>query len=202
MVNNYPSIIDGEIYHFGIEGMKWHKRRYQNEDGSLTPAGKIRYAKKLEKVEDFKNKSIKSHTSATEYRVKSDAKRSGGMFGWGANEDKANKLAAKSNKLERQAAKQNYKAEHIVKRLNQVYGAIKVSDLDDVTLSRAKKYGIYLKDNKSKKSIDGADEDRKAVKAAKKAGLDQGDNWKVYRDAQRGDPEAQAVIKKWESEKR
>ena len=147
-------------------------------------------------------KSIKSHTSATEYRVKSDAKRSGGLFGWGANEDKANKLAAKSNKLERQAAKQNYKAEHIVKRLNQVYGAIKVSDLDDVTLSRAKKYGIYLKDNKSKKSIDGADEDRKAVKAAKKAGLDQGDNWKVYRDAQRGDPEAQAVIKKWESEKR
>jgi len=29
----------------GIKGMKWGIRRYQNEDGSLTPEGKIRYGK-------------------------------------------------------------------------------------------------------------------------------------------------------------
>lgn len=31
-----------EIYHHGIKGMKWGVRRYQNKDGSLTPAGKKR----------------------------------------------------------------------------------------------------------------------------------------------------------------
>lgn len=32
-----------ELYHFGIKGMKWGVRRYQNKDGSLTPKGKKHY---------------------------------------------------------------------------------------------------------------------------------------------------------------
>lgn len=32
-----------EMYHHGIQGQRWGVRRYQNEDGSLTPAGKERY---------------------------------------------------------------------------------------------------------------------------------------------------------------
>lgn len=34
-----------ELTHWGIKGMRWGQRRYQNKDGSLTPAGKKRYDK-------------------------------------------------------------------------------------------------------------------------------------------------------------
>ena len=33
------------LQHFGVAGMKWGQRRYQNEDGSLTPLGEERYGK-------------------------------------------------------------------------------------------------------------------------------------------------------------
>ena len=35
-----------ELYHHGVKGQRWGFRRYQNADGSLTPAGKKRYGTK------------------------------------------------------------------------------------------------------------------------------------------------------------
>jgi len=37
------------LAHYGIVGMKWGIRRYQNEDGSLTEEGKKRYNRDIEK---------------------------------------------------------------------------------------------------------------------------------------------------------
>ena len=42
-----------EIYHWGIKGMKWGVRRYQNKDGTRTPAGIRRYAK--QDAEEYAN---------------------------------------------------------------------------------------------------------------------------------------------------
>lgn len=38
--------MNNEIYHYGIKGMKWGIRRYQNKDGSYTTLGLKRYQDK------------------------------------------------------------------------------------------------------------------------------------------------------------
>lgn len=39
-----------ELMHYGVRGMRWGIRRYQNRDGTLTEYGKKRYNKELEKL--------------------------------------------------------------------------------------------------------------------------------------------------------
>lgn len=41
---------NNELRHWGVKGMRWGVRRYQNKDGTLTKAGQRRYAKELEKL--------------------------------------------------------------------------------------------------------------------------------------------------------
>lgn len=47
-----------ELYHHGIRGQRWGRRRYQNKDGSLTPAGKKRYDKEMDKLKAEKKKLV------------------------------------------------------------------------------------------------------------------------------------------------
>jgi hypothetical protein len=46
MLLNKEVVEVDEIYHHGIKGQRWGVRRYQNKDGSLTPAGQKRLEKK------------------------------------------------------------------------------------------------------------------------------------------------------------
>ena len=59
-----------ELYHHGIKGQRWGIRRYQNEDGSLTTLGKMRYGiSEARNVLASKIKSV-NETRALNYKRK------------------------------------------------------------------------------------------------------------------------------------
>ena len=65
---NYNDNFNDELSHHGIKGMKWGVRRYQNADGSLTPAGEKRYAAK----NDYKSASKDYRAAVKEQRYASN----------------------------------------------------------------------------------------------------------------------------------
>lgn len=60
------------LCHYGILNMKWGVRRYQNKDGSLTPAGKKRYAGEETEGTPVRAKSTDGSTSAKSVKNMSD----------------------------------------------------------------------------------------------------------------------------------
>ena len=65
---------NNSLTHWGVKGMKWGVRRYQNKDGTLTAAGKKRYDKEMERLK--KEEKILKNKQRTQSKIdKLDAKR-------------------------------------------------------------------------------------------------------------------------------
>lgn len=61
--------MENELYHYGIKGMKWGVRRFQNKDGSYTPAGKKRRSQEgwsddAKEAASIKKKSVKQMSNS------------------------------------------------------------------------------------------------------------------------------------------
>lgn len=102
MDNDYIITPDGELYHWGILGMKWGVRRYQNKDGSLTKKGKARYKEETEKLKE-RERIIKNKERAKAMKDKLDSKKAELDARQKALDDaeKAEKEAKKGNKVKK-----------------------------------------------------------------------------------------------------
>ena len=118
------------IMHHGIKGQKWGIRRFQNEDGSLTPAGEKRYASAVDKI----NKSYDKYEN--EYK-KSIEK----VY----NTETGNRIIIYDKK--RKANAEKYLKEHsdiFERTMEELRGSSKAVGLDFVT----GKYSLRDVDNK------------------------------------------------------
>ena len=148
-------VYSDELCHYGIRGMRWGIRRYQNPDGTLTEAGRKRVLKlrdsnsrltgkrdKLTKRMEFQtrkyaNSISKANQKAAELRVKE--------YGLFTTKARADKLEYKASKLEARAAQKAMKIDRTKARIAKIDALVsknnrKISELNSAEISKGKDY--------------------------------------------------------------
>lgn len=111
---------NNSLNHWGIKGMKWGVRRYQNKDGGLTPAGRKRYS---HKGGDPKNDKTKKATKPKQTKSATSTKT--------------------ATPPERGTVRKNVKKmteAELKDRISRLELEKKVTDLEKGTTSRGKKF--------------------------------------------------------------
>ena len=151
-----------ELYHHGVKGQKWGVRRYQNKDGSLTPAGKKKeYKKSLEtdkkirrdlelkaydsaRFTDAYYKKLKSYSKKYEKTIAKDPTKSN---------PKTQRMENTKNLLDSTAKEWNNQNSENIRRLKKQVDSMisKYSDtkIKDINVETTKKGIEYVKSIRS-----------------------------------------------------
>ena len=102
------------LTHWGINGMKWGRRRWQNEDGSLTEEGRRHYGIKERREESRAKERLereKAKALVKVTRAEADARVKIAREQAKANADMQSQIAKENAKAQAKVAKENAKAD-------------------------------------------------------------------------------------------
>ena len=105
-----------ELYHYGVKGMRWGHRRFQNKDGSLKTAGKKRYGGDAKVSTDGSAKRAyeeakKKRKNAWNVKAEADVNYDEAFYDYNSLTGKVNKRDPKSDKNLAKVAKESAKAD-------------------------------------------------------------------------------------------
>lgn len=140
--NNY-------LMHYGIKGMKWGVRRYQNEDGTLTDAGKKRMYRELFDMEEKDSKEQKKYIADSNKWVKEDLERTKAVADSGvqlSNElKKANDRAIKNAPRKQQLDLSNMSDKELRDQINRAFLEKQYNDMfNPPQVSKGREYASEI----------------------------------------------------------
>lgn len=101
------------LTHWGINGMKWGRRRWQNEDGSLTEEGRRHYGIKERREESRAKERLEREKAKAQFKVtraEADARVKIAKEQAKANADMQSQIAKENAKAQAKVARENAKA--------------------------------------------------------------------------------------------
>ena len=140
---------DEYLAHFGVQGMKWGIRRYQNSDGTLTAKGRARMLEKARKYEGKANTSVATNYFAKSRKARLQQKAKDARYE--VKRSDLQKARAKTEKQKAEASKPKKVSEmsddELRQRINRIQLEKQYSQLNPKKVSAGEKFAKYVFQN-------------------------------------------------------